>query len=190
MGARKIEKILNVYPELNPVWLMTGEGEMLRAGQGGESGGTREPGDSYRRSGRPHLDSLYEGGSDPELFHRLVERAEGETLFLSFLGEYDFSLRMGGESMLNTANPSRSLGDGDIVACRLTMEGGLFRWGDLYALQTPDGVVIRMVHPSDRPGCIRCVPFNEQAGFQAYDLPVEEISDRALVVGVVRFSRF
>lgn len=30
-SATKIEDILNVYPELNRVWLMTGEGEMLRS---------------------------------------------------------------------------------------------------------------------------------------------------------------
>lgn len=29
LGASKVEKILRTYPEINPVWLLLGEGEML-----------------------------------------------------------------------------------------------------------------------------------------------------------------
>lgn len=31
IGSDKIENILNAYPEINPEWLLTGRGEMLRA---------------------------------------------------------------------------------------------------------------------------------------------------------------
>nr|DAI92841.1 MAG TPA: SOS-response transcriptional repressor [Caudoviricetes sp.] len=35
IGSDKLENILKIYPELNPVWLLQGEGEMLK-----EYGGT------------------------------------------------------------------------------------------------------------------------------------------------------
>ena len=37
-GASKIEDILKKYPELNRVWLMTGEGEMLKSNVSIENG--------------------------------------------------------------------------------------------------------------------------------------------------------
>lgn len=38
LGAKTIDKILNKYQDLNKVWLLTGEGEMLKSGVSIENG--------------------------------------------------------------------------------------------------------------------------------------------------------
>ena len=59
------------------------------------------------------------------------------------------------------------------------------RWGEVYALATYDGIMIKKVEESEQEGYIRCVPFNKEEGFKPYDVPINEIHDWALVVGVV-----
>lgn len=34
IGVSKVEKILNSFPDINPVWLLTGKGEMLLSSDG------------------------------------------------------------------------------------------------------------------------------------------------------------
>ena len=87
--------------------------------------------------------------------------------------------------MINRNVPERSINDRDIVGCRIVTSRSHVRWGEVYALATYDGIMIRKIEESDKEGYIKCVPFNNEEGFKPYDVPVNEIYDWALVVGVV-----
>lgn len=43
ISSKTMQKIENVFPELNLTWLLTGEGEMLKGGTQGEAGGVTIP---------------------------------------------------------------------------------------------------------------------------------------------------
>lgn len=66
IGASKVEKILEVFPEINPIWLITGEGSMLLKDiKIDPSSVVSEPGFVYQKSS--DLDLLYED-DEPEIF--------------------------------------------------------------------------------------------------------------------------
>ena len=87
--------------------------------------------------------------------------------------------------MINRSHPERSIPERSIVGCRIWKSRSHVRWGEVYALATPDGVVVKKIMPSEKDGYIKCVSFNEEEGFIPYDLPADEIQDWAIVVGVV-----
>lgn len=43
VGEKTKTKILEIFPEINKIWFLTGEGEMLKGGTQGEAGGVTMP---------------------------------------------------------------------------------------------------------------------------------------------------
>lgn len=101
------------------------------------------------------------------------------------LSGHDFTIISRGRSMINRSCPEKSIRPGDIVGCKKWNSRSHLRWGEVYALSTPDGITIKQVQPSEKEGFIKCIPFNVEEQFQPFDIPVEEIYDWAIVVGVV-----
>lgn len=174
-----LESIMLTFPEVNIEWLITGKGEMLKTASSNEV----QENNSYPI--RPFIDSIYAVCGAPSGFSIAIKEAECEGLSLPFMKEYDFSIKAKGDSMINRSNPTRSIRESDIVACRLWKSRSHVRWGEVYALATSEGVIIKKLQESEKEGYIKCVSFNVEDGFSPYDLPVEEIFDWAIVIGVV-----
>lgn len=134
---------------------------------------------------KPFIDSVYAVCGTPSGFSIAIKEAECEGLSLPFMKEYDFSIRAKGDSMINRSNPARSIRDNDIVVCRLWTSRSHVRWGEVYALATGDGVIVKKIMPSDKESFIKCVSFNEEDGYPPYELPLQEVHDWAIVTGVV-----
>lgn len=134
---------------------------------------------------KPFIDSVYAVCGSPSGFSLAIKENECEGLSLPFMKEYDFSIKAKGDSMINRTNPSRSIREGDIVVCRLWTSRSHVRWGEVYALATNDGVVVKKIMPSKEEHFIKCVSFNEEDGYPPYELPLEEVHDWAIVTGVV-----
>lgn len=96
-------------------------------------------------------------------------------------------VRAHGNSMLNRADPSHSICHGAWVAMRRSNVRAI-QWGEVYALATADGYIIKKLLPSDHDGMIRCVSFNEEDGYLPFDLSVSEIYDYAIIVGVATIN--
>lgn len=140
---------------------------------------------SSRYPAKPFIDSAYAACGVPSGFSMAIKEAECEKISIPFTKDYDFSIKAKGDSMINRANPLRSIRDGDLVVCRLWKSRSYLRWGEVYALATTEGVVIKKIQKSEKEGYIKCISFNEEDGFEPYELPIEEIYDWAIVLGAV-----
>lgn len=183
-----IDRLSNLSTTLNQTWLLTGEGEMIR-----------NPNDSIiqtkESTPKPHLfdepvmvphivDELADCGQ-PNGFGIAIMEDRCPKYAIPGLSGHDFTIISRGRSMINRSCPEKSIRPGDIVGCKKWNSRNYIRWGEVYALSTPDGITIKQIQPSEKEGYIKCIPFNTEEQFQAFDIPVEEIYDWAIVVGVV-----
>lgn len=171
IGARKMEDILNAYPEINKSWLLTGEGEMLV---------------STPCPDKPRTDSM-------ELplipINAMAGAMTGEDV--SFM-DYDcekyivpifrgaeFLIRVQGDSMFP------KYASGDIVACKhVPLERLWFQWGKTYVIDTRQGALVKRLEPSEREGCVSI--HSENPKYKPFDLEVDEINGVAMVIGTIR----
>ena len=83
-------------------------------------------------------------------------------------------IKVRGTSMVNRRDPAHSIPEGAWIGIRPS-NSSVFRWGEVYAIMTTDGPVVKKVMPSEQEGCIKCVSFNEEDGFLPFELPTNEI---------------
>ena len=65
-----------------------------------------------------------------------------------------------------------------------------FQWGEVYALATPNGCIIKKIMPSTEKDCVRCFSYNTEENYEPFDLNINDIFDSAIVVGVVSAHRW
>lgn len=97
-----------------------------------------------------------------------------------------FCVKAHGNSMLNIKDPNHSINHGSYVALKYNKVNTI-QWGEVYALATANGYIIKKLMPSEREGYVKCVSFNSEE-FPPYDLDVNEIYDYAIVVGVATLN--
>ena len=177
-GQDKLNNVLNAYPELNREWLLYGEGEMLVAEKS-----TPEP--KYSPAAIPFFED-FEFGCSPSGFDGalVTNKTTGYIMLPGLNADGDtFVVPARGDSMVNVANPERSIPNGALVAVR-KMRLSTPRWGEVYALATADGCIIKRLYPSERDGYVRCVSFNSEE-YPPFELETREIYDIGNVVAVV-----
>lgn len=90
----------------------------------------------------------------------------------------DFLIRVKGDSMLPKYKA------GDIVACQRVEKVNFWQWHNIYVLATRNqGVLIKRVEDGQTPGCITCL--SENPAYRPFQVPVEEITSVALVMGAI-----
>lgn len=88
--------------------------------------------------------------------------------------------------MVNIADPVHSICHGSYIALRRSQMNTV-QWGEVYALATADGYIVKKIMPSDMENCVRCVSFNADE-YPPFELSVNEIYDYAIVVGVATIN--
>jgi phage repressor protein C with HTH and peptisase S24 domain len=171
IGSNHIEKILDKYPELDPYWLVTGKGAMLR-----------------ERDGVPDRASktipLYDvsAAAGYASFDEMIskEKIVGRYVVPDFR-DIDWMIYVRGGSM------SPKYASGDIVACRVLKESQFIQWGKVYVIATREqGMLVKRLEESEDAASIRAVSDNEL--YKPFDIPKNEIIGVALVVGVIRLE--
>lgn len=138
----------------------------------------------------PHIDIISAECGLPSGFSSAIMKEQCEHYVIPDLDGCDFTIRAKGRSMINRTVPKRSINNRDIVGCKIVKGTLPIQWGEVYALATSDGVVIKKIQKSKENGCVSCVSYNTDDGYEPYDIPINEIYDWALVIGVVRIARW
>lgn len=168
LGTKTIEKILNVYQDLNKVWLMTGEGDML------SSTSSAKPQQS-KKAERVTDDEAYKvplvpisalAGSLND-FSLSVKRDDCETV-ISPIKDIDMAIKISGDSM-EPEYPADSQ-----VFVKKINERAFLEWGRVYVLNTCNGIVIKRLMPTADPNTVLCESINPK--YPPFEVNLENVN--------------
>lgn len=178
IGEDKLSTILNAFPELSKIWLLTGEGSML-VNTSNTSAPAPSPSSTEEKTARVPLIPFEARGGQLDGFARNgVTLAQCETVPTPFKGaQYAISVR--GQSMSPTY-PS---------GCVLFISKNIadwVEWGKVYVLDTENGVIVKQLAPSTRGNdFVCCKSFNDAPEFAPFDVPKSTIFGIYRVVGAL-----
>lgn len=172
----KLEIISNLYPSLNIEWLLLGKGVMTIGNEA-----------NYKKEGIPHIESVDAWCGKGQGFEVSVMKKDCPLYNIPGVEEADFTIRAKGRSMINRQHPTRSIREGDYVACKKPCTN-VIRYGEIYALATSEGVMVKVVRPCNKEGFITLESFNTEEGYEPFEFPIVDIHDMALVVATVSIN--
>lgn len=168
-----IEILYAKCTEINPEWLLTGQGPMLK-----EHNNLPIAVKTYNPDeGIPLIPTEAMGGvASGEVS---VLELDCERYVIPMFKGADFLIPVKGSSMIPKYN------SGDIVACKkVPMQDIFFQWNKVYVLDTNQGAIIKRVAKSEEKDCIKIV--SENPNYEPFDLHLSQIYSIAIVIGVVR----
>lgn len=205
--ADVLAKIVSYYDDVNPTWLLTGEGNMLKTSTSGTDEApcpdekerkTEKNGEKQRRSEKnreysSRIHKLPEGSIEGIPLIPASAMAGAFTSDVSIM-EYecehyiipdfkgaDFLIRVKGDSMQPTYY------SGDLVACqKIPMNDVFFQWNKTYVLDTNQGAIIKRVLPGkdDEHICI----VSDNTKYPPFELEKSYLHAIALVRGIIRLE--
>lgn len=178
IGTKVLDKISAAYPELNTHWIVTGEGNMLKSDELQEQS---------TPTGVPHIEKIDAWCGKGQGFEVSVMKKDCPLYNIPGVEEADFTIRAKGRSMINRQHPTRSIREGDYVACKKPCTN-VIRYGEIYALATSEGVMVKVVRPCNKEGFIILESFNTEEGYEPFEFPIVDIHDMALVVATVSIN--
>lgn len=187
LGSNVLERILEVYKDINPIWLLTGKGEMLLEAVQNRSGVQ-----TYRLKTDTTIDSqqipLYDleavAGIVP-LFNDTKTLQPVDHISIPQLPRCDGALYVTGDSMYPLLN------SGDIIMYKIIddITNGIF-WGEMYLLGVNMGgeeyITVKYIRRSDKRGYV--ILASENPHHQDKEVAVADIRALALVKGSIRIS--
>lgn len=194
ISSENLELIMGIYLDLNLLWLVSGQGNMLvsennaietNKGFGEEVVQKETPQAKLPKLERPLLRSFQCDVDAYPNFQFLINAGNTKHVSVPVVDDHDFCIVAKGNSMIHPEQPQRSIFNNDIVVCKLWKSTSHIRWGEVYAILTQDGVAVKKIVKSELDDHIKCVSYNQTNGFYSYDLPNSEVLDQALVVGKV-----
>lgn len=180
-------KILSCFPEVNRVWLLTGEGDMLIDS-------------SYLLERNIHEPRVLSGmeTSSPNGIPLIPQEAiagfpDIDTLGVSFdqcprysIPEFQargaqFIIRVSGNSMAPTFL------NGDLLACRKIEQITFIQWGEAYVIDTMQGPLLKRVFQTDGDSDrIKCV--SDNSSYPPYEIACSDVRSLSTIIGLLRLT--
>jgi len=215
-GTLDIEAIYAKCENINPEWLLTGKGEMLKEDNSipedlvrtdptkgiNYIGATAPTGASMTTS---HSCSTSSGVTVERTASIATQPGEGiplipieamagaltsEQTVLEYECErYVVPMFKGADFLIPVKGSSMypKYSSGDIVACqRVSMSDLFFQWNKVYVIDTNQGALIKRIKPGSDKDHVLIVSDNEK--YDPFELPFSAIHAVALVIGVIRLE--
>lgn len=181
IGNEKVSKIIDILPEINPIWLVTGKGEMLGGMKTQENQENNIPITSTvkkNKEGIPLLPSeaLASMGSEDAS----ILQYDYEYFVIPVFKEAEFLITVRGAGM------SPKYNSGDILACKKVLVSSFFQWNQVYVLYTEQGVLIKRIKKSSKENFVSIV--SDNSDYETFDLAINDIRLLAIVMGVIRLE--
>lgn len=174
-----LAKIVTKY-DINPIWLLLGEGEMLRSPsqQPHQEAKTEINPSLSPQQGIPLIPIEAWAGSINGEDYSIMED-ECERYIVPSFKDADFLITVRGDSM------TPRYYSGDIVACRKVFLSDLwFQWGKVYIIDTNQGSLLKKVRRGSSEETITLV--SENSEYEPFELRKDQIYNIAIVQGVIR----
>jgi len=165
-----MESIWEAYPFFNLQWLLGNDETMLK-NQGPESSVTT---DEYSEEDIPdkYMTRLVPmaamGGSLVGFEEEGVRREDCERVISPVAGA-DWAVPVCGDSM------EPEYPNGSRVFVKQINPGDFIQWGNVFVLDTTNGLIIKMVMQSDKKDCVKCVSLNPSGRYQPFDVPMRTV---------------
>ncbi len=181
VGSDKISNILECRPDISADWIITGTGNMLVV-KSPVNKSIKANSEALSSNQIPLVSVSVIAGFGSNDFAIGKDDVKAFYIVPKFKErQIDFMIEVSGSSMYPKYN------SGDIVACKIINESKFIQWNKVHVLATRDqGILIKRLRQSKDASCLLAVSENES--YQPFDIPREEITGIALVVGVIRLE--
>ncbi len=180
IGSGKLEIILSNYPEVNPEWLITGKGPMLRTDEPAPAEPVMKGTDGVKPIPLVYQDAAAGFGSGT--FNITEQDVKEYYVVPKFKHvKVDFMIEVRGNSMYPKYN------SGDVVACCIIKDSAFIQWNKPHVISTMyQGLLVKRIlqGPSDDVLTLK----SDNKDYPPFNVPKQEITGIALVVGVIRLE--
>lgn len=196
ISSINLSKIIDTYSEFDAHWLLTGEGDMMRAPEV-PTEQTLPINNSVESEPKelelPSTDEFEYVNNDNEgkipIVHELsfatIDPDEPSTIkadeyyFIKEFRNADFMMRVTGDSMYPRYKP------GDLIACRNIRYTNFYQWGKVYALLTcHQGIIIGRVYEHHQYKIFIRVK-SDNPSYPEWEIPIDEVARAAIIIGSI-----
>ena len=174
ISSAMADKIVSCYPEVNKVWLLTGEGKMLK----NDVDYTDKPLISYQH-GVPYYNVDFIGGFDLIVNDQTIT----PEYYIQFkpYNKATCWCNITGHSMEPEIN------NGDIIALREIKDISFLPYGEIYAIVTSNDMrTVKRIGPSANPDNYTLIPTNKSPEYGIQELPKDKILRIFEVMGCMK----
>lgn len=169
-----LDRISNIYPELNISWLLTGDGSMLYKNENS----TMQPKKNHT-TGVPYYNVDFIGG-----FDIILNDQTAKPEYLIDFKKYNEATcwcNVSGHSMEPEIN------NGDIIALKKIEDISFLPYGEVYAIVTTNDMrTIKRLGPSSNPDCYTLVPTNKAPEYGIQEIRKDMIRSVFQVLGCMK----
>lgn len=177
IGTDKLENILRIYPDINPSWLLTGEGNMLSSESEKEE---KLPSVNQTYEGAPYFNVDFIGGFDV-IVNDQTRNPDFYINYPPYNQEGVVWCNLTGHSM------EPEISNGDIIALReVTTPIQYLPAGEIYGIVTEEYRTVKRVRLSQKEGFVRLIPSNKSEEFCEQEIPISMIIRVYAVLGSIR----